>query len=206
MPKNEDRFWANLMVGSNPGWSVSMANSWGEAGKTPNHLSANIYAFDTCTGWGGSCAVAPEDFILAADILDKSETRKNAAVGHAHHELARTANDNCAPGEDATRRVMVLSMYYLAQTQTLKVVRTRYGSVKGHWMCLLYRFKKGQSMLRPAFRSNIIGGDSMNQDDLAKWAREIMHEDRNAKDSGLLRQLRTGNNLVLKSSFFEPQK
>ena len=199
MQKNEDKFWANLLVGSNPGWSVSMADSWGEGRSAPAHLTANIYAFDTSTGWSGTCAVTPEDLIRAADILEGSQSRRNAALIHAHHELLRAADRNIVASENAARRTMVLNMYYIAQSQTLKVVRTRYGTVQGHWLCLLYRFKQGQSMIRPAFRSNVIGSESMRQQLLAQWASEVIHEDQNARDSGLQRQLRVGNQLVLKS-------
>ncbi|UUZ62580.1 hypothetical protein LP417_21775 [Polaromonas sp. P1-6] len=199
MQKNEAQFWANLLVGSNPGWSVSMAKSWGEGGAALAHLSAKIYAFDTSTGWSGTCAVTPDDLIQAADILEGSHTRRNAAVSYAHHELLRAADGMATASEEATRRAMVLNMYYVAQSQTLKVVRTRYGSVRGHWLCLLYRFKQGQSMIRPAFRSNVIGRKSMSQEMLAQWASEVMHEDQNAQGSGLLRQLRAGNQLLLRN-------
>ena len=199
MQKNEEQFWANLLVGSNPGWSVSMPESWGEGGAALAHLSANIYAFDTSTGWSGTCAVTPDDLIQAVNILEGSHIRRNAAVSYAHRELLRAADGLATASEDATRRAMVLTMYYVAQSQTLKVVRTRYGSVRGHWLCLLYRFKQGQSMIRPAFRSNAIGRESMSREMLAQWASEVMHEDRHAQDSGLLRQLRTGNQLLLKN-------
>jgi hypothetical protein len=39
----------------------------------------------------------------------------------------------------------------------------------------------------------------MRQQRLAQWASEVIHEDQNARDSGLQRQLRVGNQLVLKS-------
>jgi hypothetical protein len=98
---------------------------------------------------------------------------------------------------------MVLNMYFIAQSQTLQVVRKRYGTVQGHWMCLLYRFKKGQSMIRPAFRSNVIGDVPMPRQWLAQWAREVMHEDELAADSGLVRQLRNGNALQLQEAVSE---
>ncbi|WP_041390408.1 hypothetical protein [Polaromonas sp. JS666] len=198
MKRNEEQFWANLLVGSKPGWSVSMAECWGESSAAPAHLSANVYTFDTSTGWSGTCAVTPDDLIQAADILEGSPIRRNAAIGYAHRELVRAADGKATAREDVTRRAMVLNMYYIAQSQTLKVVRTRYGSVRGHWLCLLYRFTLGQSMIRPVFRSNVIGPKSMSQDMLAQWAGEVMHEDRNAQDSGLQRQLRAGNELLLK--------
>lgn len=176
-----------------------MGNSWGEGQSAPSHLTANIYVFDTSTGWTGTCAVNPQDLIWAADILEGSQFRRNAALVYAHNELLWAADGNIAASENAARRVMVLNMYYIAQSQTLKVVRSRYGTVQGHWLCLLYRFKHGQSMLRPAFRSNFIGSESMPQQRLEKWASEVIHEDQSTQDSGLHRQLRVGNQLVLKS-------
>ncbi|MCY1165257.1 hypothetical protein D9M73_51600 [compost metagenome] len=200
MQNNEEQFWANMLVGSNPGWSVSMAESWGEGGIALPHLSANIYAFDTSNGWSGTCAVTPDDLIQAATIMEGSKIRRHAAVSFAHRELVRAADEKSTASSNATRRAMALNMYYLAQSQTMKVVRTRYGSVRGHWLCLLYRFKLGQSMMRPAFRSNVIGNESLSHELLAQWASEVIHEDQTAQDSGLLRQLRAGNQLLLKES------
>lgn len=200
MQKNEDKFWADLLVGSNPGWAVSMANSWGDGSSHHPHLSANIYAYDTSSGWSGTCAVTPGDFLHAADILGGSLIMRDAAVCYAHRELVRASDGNATTSVAATRRAMVLNMYYLAQSQALKVVRVRFGSVHGHWMSLLYRFKKGQTMIRPSFRSDVIGTNPMSKQMIAQWAYEVLQEDQNTQDSGVDRQLRAGNELVFAAS------
>jgi len=198
MLNNEDRFWASLLAGSHPGWSLSMSDAWGDHGSAPAHLSANIYAYDTSTGWQCSCAIAPGDLLTAAEIMDSSQTRRNAAVGHAHYELVRAADGKASAGDDAARRAMALIMYYIAQSDALKFVRRRYGSLQGHWLCLVYRFRQGQSMIRPAFRSTFVGERTLPPHLLSQWAADVRLEDHNAEDSGLLRQLRAGNELLLK--------
>jgi len=97
-----------------------MADSWGEGRSAPAHLTANIYAFDTSTGWSGTCAVTPEDLIRAADILEGSQSRRNAALIHAHHELLRAADRNIVAGENAARRTMVLNMYYISPVPNIE--------------------------------------------------------------------------------------
>jgi len=200
MQKNEDKFWANLLVGTNPGWTVSMSESWSEGRPTQPHLTSNIYAYDTNTGWSGTCAIAPDNLLQAADIMGGSACMRDAALCFAHVELLRASEGKATESEEATRRAMVLSMYYIAQSQSLKVVRSRYGSVRGHWLSLLYRFQKGQTMIRPVFRSDVIGKQPISKVLLKQWAEEVLHEDQSTEDSGLSRQLRAGNNLV-----FSPQ-
>lgn len=196
MQKNEEKFWANLLVASNPGWTVNMSESRREGRPNQPHLTSNIYAYDTSTGWSGTCAIAPENLLQAADLMGGSASMRDAALCFAHIELLRASQGRATESAEATRRAMVLSMYYIAQSQSLKVVRSRYGSVRGHWLSLLYRFQKGQTMIRPVFRSDVIGQKPMSKEMLKQWADEVLHEDQSTNDSGLTRQLRTGNALV----------
>jgi len=177
-----------------------MPESWSEGRPAQPHLTSNIYAYDTNTGWSGTCAIAPENLLQAADIMGRSACLRDAALCFAHVELLRASKGKVTKTKEENRRAMVLSMYYIAQSQSLKVVRSRYGSVCGHWLALLYRFQKGQTMIRPVFRSDVIGEQPMSKAMLKQWAMEVLHEDQCTENSGLSRQLRAGNNLV-----FSPQ-
>lgn len=174
-----------------------MSESWRDGRSKEPDLTANIYAYDTSTGWSGVCAIATKNLLQAADIMHGSNSMRNAALSFAHVELLRASDGMATGSAEAARRAMVLSMYYIAQSQSLKVVHSRYGSVRGHWLSLLYQFQKGQTMIRPVFRSDIIGNQPMSKAMLKQWADEVLQEDKSTTDSGLSRQLRVGNALVL---------
>lgn len=207
MHTNEDRFWANLLVEGHPGWTVRVAETWDSDRPPHPDLTCKIYAYDTGTGWSGTCAIAPENLLLAMNTLEGSPLLQGVAVRFAHAAVQQVADLRAADQQTqlsrstakdvATRRAMVLCMYYIAQCQTLKVVRAQYGSVRGHWLTLMYRFDRGQTIIRPAFKSDFVGQPPMTQARLKRWSQDVLHDDQSCEDSRLSRQIKAGSTLVL---------
>lgn len=197
MLSNEIKFWSDMMLASHPGWSVVIANDW--KGKSPasSKHKVNIYAYDIATGWSGACMTSPADLADAQKMLEASVKKCQAIRTAAQSELIRLAEAQAGPSAEVTRRGLVLAMYYIAQTQTLKTVRSQYGRVDGHWLCLLYRFKSGLSTMRPAYMSQVASEAMFSHDQVAQWASEASEVDAKTEESGLNRLLRKGEELII---------
>lgn len=199
MLNNEVKFWSDMLVASNPGWSITVAHQWGEGMPGGLDLRVNVYAFDTASGWSGACATSALDFQAAHDLLRDSDTKRQAVQVAAHKDLKQVADAGASAQEEMTRRALVLDMYYLAQTQTFSTVRAHMGTIEGHWLTLLYRFKSGASTLRPVYRSSVIGAGMLSPSQLARWAAEVVEEDAQREQSAIATHLRRGDELVLPS-------
>jgi hypothetical protein len=195
MHLNEDRFWANILIGSNPGWSVQMTAQQSPKQSGVQSPTAYLYAYDVSYGWNTNCAVPQESLLEAQAIQSRSPKLRDIAVTHGHHALIH-AHRKSENAPEIERRAMVLNLFYMAQTNTFQVVQTRYPDVSGHWMTLIYRFKSGHTMLRPAFKSNFVGGNRLSPGQIKQWASDISAEDEGYENSGLMRQIQSGNELL----------
>lgn len=197
---NEIKFWSDVLVATYPGWAINVAHNWGGSSAPGSNLGINIYAFDTSTAWSAACVVAQKELQEAQNALADSETKRQAVQAGAQIALLRASETRATTQEEITRRAMVLAMYYMAQTRTLKTIKTSMGHVDGHWMALIYRFVSGKSVLRPVYRSPAIGQGLLSPAKLAQWASEAMQQDAGTKNSGLEQLLRSEEMLVLPPS------
>jgi hypothetical protein len=137
-----------------------------------------------------------EGFEEAAEAMASSPPRCAAANAHTPLQLIEASDCNAGRIAEATRKALVLSMYYLVQSTTFGVVKNHIRNLEGHWMVMLYRFQSGATLLRPSFKSMEHGNVSMAPDMLHQWAIENQQDDRAAAESELQNSLRRGERLV----------
>jgi hypothetical protein len=125
----------------------------------------------------GTGSITPAQLERASEVVNGSSNFRDAAVTGAQLELLTASQQPRTEQEEHTRRAITLCMFYIAQSDTLKVVRARYRHCHGHWMTLLYRFKDGRAMIRPAFKSTVIGAERMSEVLIKRWGADILAED-----------------------------
>ena len=197
MTNNEMKFWANMLMASPQARAVNPVADWGAPVGPAMEPKSYIYACDLATGWGGACTTPPENLLESQKLLSVSQSKQQAARNFAQAELIALADANEPSNTQLMQRGMTMAMYYIAQTQTLKIVQRQYGQISGHWLALIYRFTDGASTMRPVFISPKGHRGLMQPEHVLNWALESVTDDQQREDSELSRQLRSGREMCL---------
>ena len=197
MSNHELKFWSDMLMVSPPARSVVMVTGWPYEPTAKSHHNTYIYALDLATGWGQACMTTDVNLGEARKQLGVSEQKQHAARNMAHGELIRLADAWEDEFSDKTKRGMILATYYIAQTQTVKTVWKQMGSIKGHWLALIYRFQSGATTMRPVYMSPAGHAGILGETKFQQWALDALNTDMLHEDSELSRQMRSGQELIL---------
>jgi len=111
-----------------------------------------VYLVDTSNLWnvmGGVSEDGMQQLIAHAEaapaaLYQRAPGLAGTAILKASATSARLADMTC-------QNALTFSSFYLACTETRSEVTTSTGSLRGHWLVLMYRLRDGSTQLRPVF-------------------------------------------------------
>jgi hypothetical protein len=149
IPENEAGFWKSLASTMAPGWGVSDQSLEVQGGRILGGNELVIYLVDTTTGWtraAGFLNDQVEHAIREADLRGFSENMHSLAISTIR-DLA-DGGEGKAADPDLTKQALMASMIALGSTKLLATVRQQNGSIKGHYIYMIYQKQDGKQMAR----------------------------------------------------------
>lgn len=136
-----------------PGWSVKLHGNETMAADGLSSVDCFLHIVDSALDWQLLSAVPSKDF----DRIG-AEARRAIASGLNINDAASAAflvaANEGRPGDAVkNEQAGVAAALYVSQTMTAQLVVSQTGGMAGQWVVMVYRTRKGDAVVRPAFIS-----------------------------------------------------
>jgi hypothetical protein len=151
MKGHERRFWEQTVAAVSPGWEVCLLEQ-NLSRPGVSDLDAFFYVVDLSTAWQLLAGMRSTEVLRAASAAGKA-TAEGLDVQSAADQLVVQASDqSLQAAHDMSREVGNALVLATTQTQTYRIVTSRFGTPAGHWLMLVYRPHAGAEVIsRVAF-------------------------------------------------------
>lgn len=147
LPSDQAQFLQGLSA-----WSD--AHIWEPPPAEPRAVPASevmVYLVDTSNLWNVVGGVSEEGMTqLIAHADSAPAALYQMAPGLAGMAVRKASSTGARLSDSACQNALTFASFYLACTETRTEVSTT-GSLRGHWLVLLYHLRDGSTQLRPVF-------------------------------------------------------
>jgi hypothetical protein len=193
-PAAEAAFFKQVAQWANGNWRMPGDTRVG----SDDAVNTYFYLVDTSNLWNSFGGLTEADARTLFESMATASAPVREAVADVAATATRLASEHGAKLKDeACQDAMTFAALYLAQTETYRQALAKAGgSVKGHWVLLLYRTIKGVTSIRPLYLESAQPGP-LNARDIVGVVRHVVTTDLGSTTSSMGQRLRRNGGLHL---------